>query len=66
MVEAETANATCSSGDEDEDQAVTAKPLKKGKEFLNSSFVEDIQDNAVDKVYHVKAHVHHSLKKEKP
>ena len=28
--------------------------------------MEDIQDNAVDKVYHVRAHVRHSLRKEKP
>ena len=41
----------------------TAKPLKKGRNLLNSGFVENVQDyttNSGD--YVLRGHVHHSMK----
>ena len=43
---------------------VTAKPLKKGRNLLDSGFVESIQDNSLPNGdYALRAHVHHSMKK---
>ena len=56
--------------DSDEDNlydncdTITAKPLKKGRNFLSSGFVENVQDN-FDEIKHelyVRAHVQHSMK----
>ena len=43
---------------------VTAKPLKKGRNLLESNFVENVQDNSLPNGDYVfRAHVHHSMKK---
>ena len=43
---------------------VTAKPLKKGRNLLNSAFVENVQDNfdEIKHEFYVRAHVQHSMK----
>ena len=41
----------------------TAKPLKKGRNLLNSGFVENVQDNTTNSGdYVLRGHVHHSMK----
>ena len=46
---------------------VTAKPLKQGRNLLDSGFVENIQDNSLPNGdYALRAHVHHSMKKPLP
>ena len=42
----------------------TEKPLRKGRSLLSCNFVENVTDN-VDH-YYASAHVHHSMKNEKP
>ena len=44
----------------------TAIPFRKGRQLLDSGFVEDIQDAVDDESYYLRAHVHHSMKKELP
>ncbi|MEO0685993.1 MAG: hypothetical protein AAFY76_13370 [Cyanobacteria bacterium J06649_11] len=43
---------------------VTAKPLRKGRNLLDSGFIENIQDNFVEgkNDFAVRAHVQHSMK----
>ena len=42
---------------------VTAKPLKKGRNLLNSGFVGNVQDNSLPNGdYALRVHVHHSMK----
>lgn len=45
---------------------VTAKPLKKGRNLLDSGFVENVQDTEDSDTYFVRSHVHHSMKNEFP
>ena len=44
----------------------TGKPLRKGRSLLSSNFVENVTDNADEHHYYASAHVHHSMKNEKP
>ena len=44
----------------------TEKPLRKGRSLLSSNFVENVTDNADEHHYYASAHVHHSMKNEKP
>lgn len=67
------ANVVYSDGDNEEDSidvddAVTAKPLRKGRWLLKSSFIENTQDNFDQKenLYIIRSHVQHSMKKENP
>eukprot|EP00794_Sanderia_malayensis_P010597 gene10597-11718_t len=46
--------------------ATTAKPLRKGMNLVKSGFVENIQDNLENDSYHLRAHVHHSMKSDPP
>ena len=42
---------------------VTAKPLRKGRRYVTSGFIEDLQDNQlIDGTYVLRAHVHRSYK----
>ncbi|XP_065056808.1 uncharacterized protein LOC135685019 [Rhopilema esculentum] len=53
-------------GEKEEFQVATAKPLKKGSNLLKSKFLEDVQDNEGYDSYALRAHIHHSMKKELP
>ena len=57
-------------GDYDEEMdcedTVTERPLKKGRMLLKSNFVENVDDNNDNQQYFIRAHVHHSMKNEKP
>ena len=63
----ETVQNECIDSDNEElrcDDTVTAKPLKKGRNLLESKFVENVQDNTLPNGdYVLRAHVHHSMKK---
>eukprot|EP00795_Rhopilema_esculentum_P005556 gene5556-9558_t len=53
-------------GEKEEFQVATAKPLKKGSNLVKSKFLEDVQDNEGYDSYALRAHIHHSMKKELP
>ena len=64
----ETVQNECIDSDNEElgcdHDTVTAKPLKKGRNLLESNFVENVQDNSLPNGDYVfRAHVHHSMKK---
>ena len=60
------------SGDEDEPNSlsdvVTARPMKKGRCLVDSGFVDDVHDATSSGTgdYHLRGHVHHSMKRELP
>ena len=53
-------------GELENDDVGTAKPLRKGKVLCGSCFVTDIQDFCDTSCYHVRSHVHHSMKNDIP
>lgn len=55
-------------GDNDDfaEDTVTAKPLRKGRNLLESNFIENLQNVDDDSHYFVRAHVHHSMKSDLP
>ena len=53
-------------GEKEEFQVATAKPLKKGSYLVKSKFLDDVQDNEGYDSYALRAHIHHSMKKELP
>ena len=57
---------SCESSDEDFEDTVTEKPLKKGESLFKSEFIEDVHDNETVNEYILRAHVHHSMKNDLP
>ena len=57
-------NSDSSSSCSDDGYATTAKPFQKGQRLMESGFVENIEDNSHEGAYFMRAHVHHSMKKE--
>ena len=53
-------------GEKEEFQVATAKPSKKGSNLVKSKFLDDVQDNEGYDSYALRAHIHHSMKKELP
>ena len=52
--------------DTDNGYTTTAKPLRKGRQLVNSGFVVDTQDCKDEEHYFLRGHVHHSMKSEYP
>ena len=50
----------------DDEDTVTAKPLRKGYWLVRSGFLENIEDCLTNENYFLRGHVHHSMKAEKP
>lgn len=59
-------NSDSESDNNDTGYTTTAKPLRKGKQLVDSGFVVDIQDYKDEQLYYLRAHVYHSMKGEYP
>ena len=50
----------------DDEDTVTAKPLRKGRWLVRSGFLENMEDCRTNENYFLRGRVHHSMKAEKP
>ena len=50
----------------DDEDTVTAKPLRKGRSQVRSGFLENMEDSRTNENYFLRGHVHYSMKAEKP
>ena len=53
-------------GNIDDEDTVTAKPLRKGSWLVRSGFLENMEDCGTNENYFLRGHVHHFMKAEKP